>query len=215
MDYKAFIEYVGMKLTSRYPDFFMQKPKSYREAYKLADRYAKAVNETIDDYLTLGEQIDREFIDTIFIPSMNRQFMLSRDWALASQEALNKRLELGIKPIEASSRGIIEGSAKQILESTTPVMTVKQNVAEFGGKVISDSVRKNSDFQAKSGLKIRVERVNGEKGLSGGRQCKYCDEWEGSYSYPNIPGAVWGFHDGCTCKLTYINETKGKVEQIH
>lgn len=191
------------------------KVKNYEDAYKYSEGVGKAIAEVMEEAKALEFPLDKEGIEALVIPLLNRDFMLMRDASLKAQQGFNKQIKIGLKPLEVHSGGLLNTWIEKIEEASDPYAQTGVAGRNISDSVVNKSMKENANMQARFGVRYYVERINGEEGLHDGKQrCAYCDRWAGIWEAPNIPPEVWGFHDGCTCEL-YYHKPDGTVEQIH
>lgn len=81
-------------------------------------------------------------------------------------------------------------------------------VITFGQAVVDDSLKRNIDFQGKSGLSPRVVR------RATGNPCPWCEAVAGSYTYPDVPHDVYRRHQRCRCIVEY-EPGDGRRQNVH
>ena len=81
-------------------------------------------------------------------------------------------------------------------------------VITFGQAVVDDFLKRNIDFQGKSGLSPRVVR------RTTGKPCPWCEAVAGSYTYPDVPHDVYRRHQRCRCIVEY-EPGNGRRQNVH
>lgn len=81
-------------------------------------------------------------------------------------------------------------------------------VITFGQAVVDDFLKRNIDFQGKSGLSPRVVR------RATGNPCPWCEAVAGSYTYPDVPHDVYRRHQRCRCIVEY-EPGNGRRQNVH
>jgi len=189
---------------------------TYAQAYNYSAAVQKVLLRTLTTAEAGGYLITSSTAEELIRPLLDRDFMLITDAAMVAQKAMNDAIGIGIKPI----RGFSDNKIDEIVElvKSTPsekvLNAIEQPVNTFGRQMVAHTQRENLNFQGKAGMKMVCVRTNDKKGLHSGKdECEYCNQWAGTWTYPDIPDEVWGFHDGCGCKLDYFNKS-GKKEVI-
>ncbi len=81
-------------------------------------------------------------------------------------------------------------------------------VINFGQAVVDDCLKRNINFQGKSGLSPRVVR------RTTGKPCPWCEAVAGSYTYPDVPHDVYRRHQRCRCIVEY-EPGNGRRQNVH
>ena len=137
----------------------------------------------------------------ILDPTLKKAYAVSADNAVAVQNVMNKDANIGIKTLRPQiQQDNIDGLVNRISSEENyddiewildaPVRNLVQ-------KAVDDTVKKNADFHAKTGLKPKIIRK------SSGHCCKWCNQVAGTYVYPNVPADVFRRHDNCDCIVEY------------
>lgn len=188
---------------------------NWKEAYKVAESTSAKLINSLGEYLAMGYELDDEFCKGTLNDILTRAYLQGRDLGMSAQSAMNKRMDIALQIQEGHSGGSIETAVKKALDSEFRYPSITRSIREMGTRAVSDTAKVNAKFQNDAGFGIWIERINDNKGLMGNRRCWYCDQYAGTYYYPDIPDECWGFHDGCGCKLIYHNDKKKKIEYIH
>jgi hypothetical protein len=80
----------------------------------------------------------------------------------------------------------------------------------FSQSIVDDAVRKNADFQWKSGLEPKMVQMAEYK------CCEWCSKLEGTYRYEDVKDTgndVFRRHENCRCKVTYV-PSKGNAKDV-
>lgn len=81
-------------------------------------------------------------------------------------------------------------------------------VITFGQAVVDETLRKNIEFQGKSGKSPKVIR------RATGKPCRWCAAIAGTYTYPDVPKDVFRRHQRCRCIVEYDPGT-GRRQNVH
>lgn len=85
---------------------------------------------------------------------------------------------------------------------------LKEPVINFGQAVVDETLRKNIEFQGKSGKSPKVIR------RATGKPCRWCAAIAGTYTYPDVPKDVFRRHQRCRCIVEYDPGT-GRRQNVH
>ena len=96
------------------------------------------------------------------------------------------------------------------LTSSQPFEEIKwilnEPVKTFSKNVVDQTIKKNVEFQGKSGLSPKIRRT------ALGDACEWCQAVAGTYSYPNVPEDVYRRHANCDCVVEYLDG--GKYQDV-
>lgn len=189
-------------------------------SYAEAQRYAvevgkllgqvlqKEISEDILPYGTLYYNILQRILD----PTLRKNYSLVTDAALAAQQACNDASGIGLKAVVPEvNADRLNGIADEALrhgEVSAVVDWLQGAIENFTLSAVDDTVKKNVEFQGKSGLSPRIVR------RSSGRCCKWCSSMVGTYTYPDVPKDVYRRHQNCRCTVEY-DPGNGKKQNVH
>ena len=144
--------------------------------------------------------------------------MLDRDHALIAeaaqtvQQALNTAAGLGLKPQAVPlNESMVNGLLNKV--SAAPdfdkvAWVLNEPVLTFSRAIVDESIRRNVDFQGKSGLRPRIIRT-AESGA-----CPWCRAVTGTFEYPDVPDNVYRRHERCRCIVEY-DPGSGRRQNVH
>lgn len=194
--------------------------KGKKASYKDANEFAIEVGEILAE--VLGKNITAEILpdgkmyyniaDRILNPTMNKNHELIAGYAADVQTGLNYNARLKIKGLEPELnqdriRGIIERVSSED-DFNKIKWILDEPVKNFSQSIVDDTVRKNAEFHAKSGLRPKIIR------RSTGKCCDWCNEIVGAYTYPDVPEDVYRRHRFCRCTVEY-DPGDGKRQNVH
>lgn len=152
--------------------------------------------------------------DRVIRPMMERDHQLISQVCLQTQGRLNQKAGIGIKPVapelnDDKIRGIVNKvSEAEHFDDVSWVLG--EPMRTFSQSIVDDSIKANVQFQGKSGLYPRIERI----AASG--CCKWCEEVSGTYRYPKVPKDVYRRHGHCRCMVDYDPaDGKGKRQNVY
>ena len=194
--------------------------KDKKATYKDANDFAIEVGEILAG--VFGENITADILpdgkmyyniaDRILNTTMGKNYELISGYAADVQTELNHNAGLKIKGIKAELnkdriKGIVERVSKED-DFDEIKWILDAPIVNFSQSIVDDTIQKNAEFHAKSGLNPEVVR------RSAGKCCDWCNEIVGIYKYPDVPKDVYRRHDRCKCTVTY-DPKKGKAATIH
>lgn len=176
----------------------------------LADCYKQCLSsEVLPDgkmYYNIGKKVVE--------PTMTNNYNLISDYTMQVQTSLNEKAGLGIKAQQAPiNQNKIDGIINR-LSSADNFDDIKwildEPIKNFSQSVVDDTLKRNADFQYKSGLKPKITRKTTWK------CCKWCNNLAGAYSYPDVPDDIYRRHENCRCTVIYDPaDGKRKVKDVH
>ena len=206
------IEELKKKLNKQ--DDFTDYEQVQDYAIKVADTISKAVvdradSSWINQYGTLDYNLCNELITEL----LKQDYEYVKEACNVAQLALNEGSNIDLKAIlpdddDDRAHSIVWESANKSLaefKRDFPVMT-----DNFSQSIVDDAVRKNADFQWKSGLEPKIVRMAEYK------CCEWCSKLEGTYRYEDVKDTgndVFRRHENCRCKVTYI-PSKGNAKDV-
>ena len=126
----------------------------------------------------------------------------------AAQKTMNDADGIGIKVQSAGfdsdkAYGVVE-ELKANPEFTNIENTFYDQVINYSQSVVDDTIKKNAQFQSKSGVKSYIIR-KAEAGA-----CKWCRGLAGMYDYSDLKTGddVWRRHENCRCTIEYTHDGK-------
>lgn len=147
----------------------------------------------------------------ILSQTMGEDFELVKNATMDIQKVLNDAADIGLKPQAPElNSDRIKGMVDRLSSEDTfddVKWLLDEPVVNFSQSVVDDTIKKNADFHAKSGLTPKIERK-----LAGGC-CKWCARLAGTYTYPDVPDDIYRRHQRCRCTVNY-DPGKGKVQNV-
>ena len=125
------------------------------------------------------------------------------------QKNLNDKAKIGLKvQVPKLNQDRIAGivnrfSSEENFEDVSWLLG--EPIVNFTQSIIDDSIRKNAEFHAKTGMTPTISRH------STGRCCKWCDSLVGNYIYGEEPNNFYRRHQHCNCVIDY-HPKNGKVQ---
>lgn len=128
------------------------------------------------------------------------------------QTALNKAANIGIR---AQTTSFPDKLVTDMLSKVTSAPSYKdaawildEPIKTLMRKVVDITIKKNFEFQGKSGLRPQIIRHSAKQ------CCEWCAAISGTYTYPDTPQDVFRRHDRCRCVVEY-NPKSGKRQNVH
>lgn len=140
--------------------------------------------------------------DRLFDQIMTQEFNEISQQCELVQTALNQAAGLGVKAQlpeydPEKIKGVKEYASRADQYDNVKA-SVENALVTYSQSLVDESVKKNADFQAKSGMHPRIIR-SAAPGC-----CRWCTMLAGSYDYPeDIPDDVFRRHANCNCVVEY------------
>lgn len=139
--------------------------------------------------------------DRVVRPLLEEDHALVADAAQTVQQALNEAAGIGIRPQAVPlDQDRVDGILNRIsaaMQYDDVAWVLNEPIRTFSRSVVDDSLRRNVEFQGKSGLHPRVIR-------RAEAHCRrWCSNLAGTYTYPNVPRDVYRRHQRCRCTVEY------------
>ena len=190
---------------------------TYTEASEYAEAVGDALTEAFRRNLTPGTLPDRKLYwniaDRVVRPMLERDHQLVADAAQAAQQIMNKQAGIGLKAQRAPlDQDKVEGILNKLASSDDfekVSWVLDEPVKTFSRSVVDDVLRKNINFQGRTGLRPRVIRKAERK------CCRWCSNLAGVYEYPDVPKDVYRRHEHCRCSVEYDPGAGKKVQNVH
>lgn len=189
---------------------------TYEDAQKFAIQVGNLLAKTFDKSLSSEVLPDGRFYyniaERILNTTLKKNHELISDYAASVQNIVNQGIGIGIKAQKAELNqdridGIIDiVSGKRIYDDIKYMM--KEPIVNYSQAVVDSTLRKNVEFQGKSGLTPKVTR------RTTGKACKLCASLAGSYEYPDVPKNVYQRHQNCRCIVEY-DPGNGRKQNVH
>lgn len=177
--------------------------------YKDANDFAIEVGEILAE--VLGKNITAEILpdgkmyyniaDRVLNPTLSKNRELISSYAADVQTELNQNAGLRMKGQKVElNQDRIDGIVSRVSNEDDferIKWILEEPVKNFCQSIVDDTIKKNVEFHAKSGLKPKIIR------RSTGNCCDWCDEIVGVYEYPDVPKDVYRRHRYCRCTVDY------------
>ena len=150
--------------------------------------------------------------ERVLRPMLERDHALVAEAAQTVQQALNTAAGLGLKPQAVPlNESMVNGLLNKV--SAAPdfdkvAWVLNEPVLTFSRAIVDESIRRNVDFQGKSGLRPRIIRT-AESGA-----CPWCRAVAGTFEYPDVPDNVYRRHERCRCIVEY-DPGSGRRQNVH
>lgn len=170
---------------------------------------------SIEDGL-LGEDGALHYYDAkaLFEDALYKNYELINEYCKEAFTQANKRANIGLKGVSTpyeqdKTDGIVECAVKDVWEKTKNETgeAIKTNAKSY----YDSSVKRNADFQYKSGLHPKIIRT------AIGKTCKWCQSLAGTYDYYDVSNTgndVFRRHANCDCVVVY-SPRKGKYKDVY
>lgn len=188
-----------------------------KATYKTANEFAIEIGEILSKALRASLSADKlpdgkmyyNIAQRLLTDVLGRNHELVSGYASDVQKNLNDEAKIGLKvqvPELNLDRiaGIVNRfSSEENFEDVSWLLG--EPIVNFTQSIIDDSIRKNAEFHAKTGLVPTISRHSTR------RCCKWCDSLVGNYIYGEEPNNFYRRHQHCTCVIDY-HPKNGKVQ---
>lgn len=193
--------------------------RAKKATYKNANDFAIEVGEVLSRVLLGSVRADRlpdgkmyyNIAKRLLEPVLRRNYELVADYSRNVQEHLNAlaKISLVAQPADLNQdriNGFIERFSKEE-DFNNVSWLLGEPIVNFTQSVVDDSISKNVDLHAKSGLRPKIIRKTDKK------PCRWCVSLAGVYDYPRVPKDVYRRHQNCRCMVDY-DPKNGKVQNV-
>lgn len=192
---------------------------TYKDAHDFAIESGEILSKILKNNLSSSVLPDGKLYyniaDRTIRPMLGDLYEKVADYSEDVQTLLNKKQNIGIKAIRAELnedkvQGIVDiTSGKEYFDDIAYMLDGP--VVNFAQTIVDDAVRKNADFQYKSGLSPKIIRT------STGKCCEWCNKLAGIYEYEKVANTgndVFRRHKQCRCLIEF-DPGSGKIQNVH
>lgn len=210
-------EFEGARLDSEVLKDLLSKLDHSKASFLDANQYAIEIGEILSK--ALGASLTNEMLpdgkmyyniaQRVLTDVLGRNYELVSDYTEQVQKNLNSEAKIGLTAqVPELNQDRIDGlvnrfSSEDNFEDVSWLLG--EPIVNFTQSIIDDSIRKNAEFHAKTGMTPTISRH------STGRCCKWCDSLVGNYIYGKEPNNFYRRHQHCTCVIDY-HPKNGKVQ---
>lgn len=188
---------------------------TYKEANEYASEVGSITESTYETYLTSENLPDGKcyynIAERVTSTTLHNQYELVADYTEEVQTTLNQKAGIGLKAQRADEDTESYKSLANYMSAADNyddvALSTAQSAARMAMSTVDNSVKKNTEFQGKSGLSPKIIR-NGGSGC-----CEWCSGLSGTYDYPKVPSDVYARHNNCTCTVEY-DPGSGKRQDV-
>lgn len=172
-------------------------------AYYIGKALADAFSAVIQEDVLPDGKMYWNIAQRVIEPMLKADYDIVSEYAEATQAYLNELGDIGLKVQKASfdterAKGIMDAVCAG--ERYTPAVGQRflESVINFSQHVTDETMKRNVEFQAKSGMHPKVIR------RTSGKVCKWCRALAGTYEYPDdVPDDFYRRHENCRCVVEY------------
>lgn len=189
------------------------KKATYKTANEFAIEIGDILSKALGDSLSADKLPDGKMYYNIaqrlLTDVLGRNHELVSGYASDVQKNLNDEAKIGLKvQVPELNQDRIAGivnrfSSEENFEDVSWLLG--EPIVNFTQSIIDDTIRKNAEFHAKTGLVPTISRHSTR------RCCKWCDSLVGNYIYGEEPANFYRRHQHCTCVIDY-HPKNGKVQ---
>ena len=192
----------------------LSKIEKGNATYEDANEYAREIGEILSGALTdnLSSSVLPDgkmyynIANEIFNDVLGNNYELATNVSASVQQVLNEKSGIGLNAIRPNvDQKRIDGIIDKVSNEDTfdkIKWIVGEPVVNYTQSAVDETIKQNSEFQYKAGLRPKIVRK------LGGKCCDWCAKLVGEYSYPDVPKDVYRRHENCRCTVEYINGTK-------
>lgn len=196
------------------------KKADYKDANEFAVEVGKILSNTFQNKIKTGDLPDGKMYYNIakrlIEPNMVRNHDLVSEYSKEVQSILNKQANISIKAQEADlNQDKIDKLVDKISEYDSfekGKWLLDEPIKNFTQSIVDDTIKKNADLHAKSGLSPKIERY------TNGKCCDWCDKLAGIYNYEDVKNTgneVFRRHRHCDCLVIYDPKNGSKRTNVH
>ena len=187
---------------------------TYKEVEDLSYRVGKDLSKSLLDNITEdilpNGHVPQNVAEKILHPTLNNAHNLVTNVAIKVQSDMNNAADIGLRAQKTDydkdrAQGLVHKLTNGQFEDTKWILD--EPVTLFVQSVADNTLKKNVDFQAHSGLKPQIIRKASSK------CCDWCEDLEGTYDYGSEPKDVYRRHERCKCSVDY-NPGTGKRQDV-
>ncbi len=196
------------------------KKADYKDANEFAVEVGKILADTFQDKIKTGDLPDGKMYYNIakrlIEPNMVRNHDLVSEYSREVQSLLNKQANISIQAQKADlNQDRIDKLVDKISEYDSfekGKWLLDEPIKNFTQSIVDDTIKKNADLHAKSGLSPKIERY------TNGKCCDWCDKLAGIYNYEDVKNTgneVFRRHRYCDCLVIYDPKNGSKRTNVH
>lgn len=181
------------------------KKATYANANDFAIEIGEILSKVLTTSVTAGKLPDGKMYYNIakrlLEPVLQRNHELVADYSTEVQTILNEKakISIAVQSVDLNQdriNGFIERFSREDKFDDVKWL-LGDPIINFTQSIVDDSIKKNAEFHAKSGLQPKIVRK------TAGHCCKWCQSLAGSYNYPDVPKDVYRRHQNCRCTVDY------------
>lgn len=190
-------------------------------AVRLGELLSQALNQSTDGLAFISEEVAQELLE----PLLTQDHNLISVAVEQIQRNMNTANGVGLSPMLPDlDTGRIEGLIRKVASGDTLEATrwvLGEPIINYSMNVVDQGIEKNARATSKIGLKayiVREAESSGTRTIKRGNKtykysipCDWCRNLAGTYDYSEVSGRgndVYRKHEGCRCKITYVNGTR-------
>lgn len=182
------------------------KKVTHKDSNEFAIEIGKILAEIFKEEITLEilpeGKMYYNIAKRLIAPNLVTNYELVSDFSKEVQEVLNRKSKISIKAMKPElNKDRIDGIVNKVTsydDFENGKWLLDEPVKNFTQAVVDDTIKKNAEFQSKSGLKPKIVRKQA------GNCCEWCASIVGTYEYPDVPKDVFRRHQRCRCTVDYV-----------
>lgn len=189
------------RLSDKLSDGNVTYSDAYSYATSIGNARAKAFKSQISPNDLPDGRMYYNIASRLLENTLGEDYKLVSEFAQKVQKVLNEKSGISLNALKADKdndriKGFIDRISSE--EDFSKIAWIlDEPVKVHALSVVDDTIKKNTEFQNKSGVGVKVVRI------AEANCCKWCADLDGTYSYPGVPGDVFARHDNCRCIVEY------------
>lgn len=180
-------------------------------AYEIGEALSQAFGKCLSSATLPDGRMYYNIAERVLRPLLEEDYTIVADAVRMVQTALNEKAGIGIKAQSASvNKDRIDGIINKVSNAEVfddVAWVLDEPVKNFSMNVVDETLKRNVDFQGRSGLTPRIIRRAERK------CCEWCSQLAGEYDYPDVPDEVYQRHERCRCTVEY-DPGSGKRQNV-
>lgn len=189
------------RLSDKLSDGNVTYSDAYSYATSIGNARAKAFKSQISPNELPDGRMYYNIASRLLENTLGEDYKLVSEFAQKVQKVLNEKNGISLNALKADKdndriKGFIDRISSE--EDFSKIAWIlDEPVKVHALSVVDDTIKKNTEFQNKAGVGVKVVRI------AESNCCKWCADLDGTYSYPGVPGDVFARHDNCRCIVEY------------
>ncbi len=195
----------GNEIIKSLNEKLLEGDAKYDDAYIFAEQTgtdrAGSFKKILNSSVLPEGRFDYDTAKNLIMDTLGEDHKIISEYATGVQKGYNKNKRIGLKAQTADpDEDRLEGFVKRLASEDNfdnVSWILQEPVITYSRSIVDSTIKKNAEFQHKSGMRAIVIRRAAPK------CCDWCSNLEGEYTYPDVPGEVFQRHNNCRCTVDY------------